>query len=60
MTSYDLQTLSDHRGMILDVNIKELLSVDSNNLETTAGRKLSTDNPQSVQKIFTKSSRKVP
>ena len=59
MTPYDLQTLGDHRGMIIDVNIKKLLAVDSNTLENTAGRKLSTGNPQSVQKYLKKREREV-
>ena len=54
MAPYDLQTLGDHRGILLDIDIKGLLDVNDIALDTTSGRKLSTDNPKAVQKYLEK------
>ena len=45
LTPYDLQTLGDHRGIMIDLDVKKLLQVTRINLERTAGRKSSSDNP---------------
>ena len=46
LTPYDLQTLGDHRGIMIDLDVKKLLHVTHTKLERTAGRKLSSDNPK--------------
>ena len=54
MTPYDLQTLGDHRGMLIDINIKELLASKNLHLDITSGRKLLSGNPKSVTKYLEK------
>ena len=47
LTPYSLQMLCDHRGIMIDIDIKKLMQVTMQDLLMTAGRKLSTKHPNS-------------
>ena len=50
-TPYSLETLGDHRGIVLDMNLKQLLGTTS--WETNMGcRKLTMKNPQAVDRYL--------
>ena len=52
LTPFDLHSLGDHRGMLLDLDIKTLLSVLEDSQIQHMGRKLATGNIQATEKYL--------
>ena len=52
-TPYDLESLGDHRGFIVDLDIQKLLK-DNNTPDSRMVRKLTTRNPTAMDKYVTK------
>lgn len=47
-TPYDLDTLGDHRGILIDINIRHLLGIDQTTTHMSS-RKLTLSNPRAVE-----------
>ncbi len=54
MTPYDLYTLGDHRGLLIDINIHDILLSREVTDEVPVGRKLATNNPVATHKYLEK------
>ena len=54
LTPYDLHTLGDHRGIIIDIDIITLLNVINDNLSIASGRKLCSDDSTSEKRYLKK------
>ena len=52
-TPYDLESLGDHRGFIIDLDIQKLLK-DNNRSDPRMARKLTTRNPTAMEKYISK------
>ena len=52
LTPYDLHTLGDHRGFLVDVDITKILTSPDIYTNSQNGRKLDTTNPQTVKKYL--------
>ena len=51
-TPFDLYTLGDHRGLLIDINIKNILLSLTESEESVVGRKLATNNPAATNKYL--------
>ena len=49
LVPYELETLGDHRGIIVDIDLKSLLG-NSNQTQEISSRKLTTSNPKALEK----------
>ena len=52
MTPYDLHSLGDHRGFLIDIDFKGLLHAKKEEIYSSIGRKLSTGNPQATKRYL--------
>ena len=52
LTPYDLYTLGDHRGLLLDINITNILSALDERKSSAISRKLATNNPAATKKYL--------
>ena len=52
MTPYDLHRLGDHRGLLIDLDIKQLLTSENDTFTVPIGRKLSMNNPKATEKYL--------
>ena len=52
MAPFDLHTLGDHRGLLIDVQVSRLLQSLAEPREISVGRKLATNNPVATEKYL--------
>ena len=52
MTPYDLYRLGDHRGFLIDIDLKYLLNSDEDELTAPVGRKLAMNDPKATEKCI--------
>ena len=52
MAPFDLYTLGDHRGMLVDIDIKKILHSQHTDVPVSVGRKLATNNPKATAKYL--------
>ncbi len=52
LTPYDLSTLGDHRGLLVDIDVHSILSNLDKKMMSGSGRKLTTTNPSAVTKYL--------
>ena len=53
MTPYDLNSLGDHRGFLIDLDIRRLLRLQRTDSHVNTGRKLATNNQKVTKKYLT-------
>ena len=54
MAPYDLSCLGNHRGLIIDLDLNMMLSVQDESTKTSVGRKLATNNPEVTKRYLDK------
>ena len=52
MAPFDLHTLGDHRGMLIDIDIQQILTWSTTDRITSVSRKLATNNPKVTKKYL--------
>ncbi len=52
MTPYDLHSLGDHRGVLIDIDFKRLMNTKNEEIAVHIGKKLSTGHPRATQKYL--------